>query len=201
VVSLYLETDKGFRGPPYHSSAETEIDGRYHLTVEPGRYFMISRLREVSSKRGPMQPGDMFGVHPQLPIKVTSGKAIITDIEVIELPSHERMSRLISRFATIEGIATDLEGNPVSGLRPCLYESELLLNDPVEIGEPTGLDGRFTVKTTRSGFFHLGARTVFGGPPKSGEPVGYAAEAPENGFELKPGGTISDVRMIVRRAP
>lgn len=201
VASLYLETDRGFRGPPYLSAPPAFAGGYFEMTVEPGRYFLVARLRKVSAMRGPMEPGDMYGVHPVMPIKVAGGTAITADIEVVELPDADKMARLMSRFAVIEGIALDLDGNPVAGLRPCLYEGEVLLNNPVEIGDATGEDGNFSLKTTRNGFFHLGARTVLGGPPASGEQVGYAATPPPGGFELKPGTKITGVHMIVRRAP
>ncbi len=201
VVSLYLETDRGFRGPPYQSAAATGADGRYHIAVEPGRYFMVARLRKVGGTRGPMAPGDLFGTHPVMPLKVTSATAITTDIGVVELPSAERMSRFLSRFATLAGVVIDANGEPVAGLRPCLYENPHLLNDPVEVGQPTGSDGKFTIKTTRSGLFHLGARATLGGPPISGEPVGYAAHVPPEGLRLAPGSVLTDLRIIVRIAP
>ncbi len=200
-VYVYLRADKGFRGPPYVKSMPTGPDGSFEIALEPGRYFLAARLRQGSRQTGPLVSGDLFGIHPSLPLALREGEHLTADFEVVKIPPQEKMSRYLTRFATLTGVVTDSGGTPAAGFRPCLYDNPRMLNEPLEVGEPTGPDGLFTLATTREGTFYLGARQRLGGPPRSGEMIGFAKSAPRTGFKLTQGDTTDGITILIRAVP
>lgn len=201
LVSLYLRPEEGFKGPPYAGGSLTGPDGAFQIPVEPGAYFLVARRRASGEQTGPLAPGDFFGIHPELPLRVKAGQTVTADFEGVELPDPERMSRFRTRFAALSGRVVDAEGRPVEGMRACLYDNPRLLNDPLDVSPPTGPDGRFLLHTTREGRYFLGAREKLGGPPASGERVGFPRPAPEDGYLLAPGSEVEEITLVVQRAP
>ncbi|TAL16887.1 hypothetical protein EPN96_07705 [bacterium] len=199
-VSAHLRADAGFRGQPYASSALTASDGEYKLALDPGVYFITARKRATGLEVGPLTPGDLFGVLPELPLKVGRGKEQKSDIELVELPSYEQQARYRTRFAKLEGTIRTGEGNPAEGFRACLYDNPRMLGEPLAISAPTGPDGRFTISVSVVGRYYLGAREHLGGPPVSGERVGFARDAPE-GYEIAPGKVFESLEVILVVAP
>jgi hypothetical protein len=102
-VTAHLRADAGFRGQPYASSALTSGDGEFRLALEPGAYFITARKRATGLEVGPLTPGDLFGILPELPVKVGRGKEQKSDIELVELPSYEQQARYRTRFSRLEG--------------------------------------------------------------------------------------------------
>lgn len=198
-VFAYLEADRGLKGTPYAISQLTGEDGVYRLDLEPGRYFLAARLRDDPQRRGPMDTGDLFGVLPELPLKLRAGQAAAVDIELVEIPSHERMGRYATRFAKLTGLVTDASGTPLAGFRACLYDTPRMIDEPLEVSDPTGPDGRFTLSSTRSGTFWLGAREKLGGPPQSGERIGFAQGG--RPVDLSPGVERRELRVVVQAVP
>jgi len=74
-----------------------------------------------------------------------------------------------------------------------------MIDEPLETGEPTGPDGLFRLNSTRSGGFWLGARERLGGPPQSGERVGFLEGG--NRLELGPGVEHDALRIVVKPVP
>ena len=160
--------------------------------MEPGRYFLAPAERFGERSRGPHGSGDLFGVDPELPLRLKAGTAGDADFEWWKSHSPERMARFTTRFATLSGLVTDAEGRPVAGFRVCLYNTPRIFDEPLEVSDPTGEDGRFLLSSTRDRRFRLGAREKLGGPPGSGERVGFPARA---------GGVLDSPPASKRRPP
>lgn len=201
VVQAYLEAKNGFRGQPYASALATGPEGGYALDLEPGRYFIVAKRRHVGHKTGPLEAGDLFGALPGMPLALATGNRISVDLETVRLPSAEMMARYQTKFATISGVIVDEKGQPVAGFRPCLYPNSRMLDEPLVVGEPTGAEGLFTLRTSRTGAFWVGAREQLGGPPREGERIGFMRPFPAEGISISPGDAVVDVTVVVRPAP
>jgi hypothetical protein len=198
---LYLNADKGFRGPPYLLGAVVGEDGYFEAMVEPGSYYLTAKRRESGSDRGPLSTDDLFGVHGQMALQLRTGNAITTDIELVALPSIGRRARYLADCTRLEGIIVDHSGTPMPGFRACLYDNPRMLDEPLEVSPPTGEDGKFLLTTTRLGAHHLGAREKLGGPPQTGEQVGFLRESPAAGLDLTPGGKLDGLVIVVQPVP
>lgn len=201
IVQAYLDVRNGFRGQPYASAPPTGEDGAFILDLEPGRYHVVARKRSDGHRTGPLEAGDLFGVLPELPLALATGTRARFDLETVKLPSAELMARYQTRFSVLTGTVVDEAGKPVAGFRPCLYKNPRMLDEPVMVGDPTGADGRFTLKTSRAGSLWLGARETLGGPPQSGERVGFMRPFPPDGIELAPGKEQPELTIALRRVP
>lgn len=201
VVQAYLEAKNGFRGQPYAAALATGPDGGFSLDLEPGRYFIVAKRRALGHKTGPLEAGDLFGALPELPLPLATGTRVRVDLETVRLPSAEMMARYQTKFATISGIIVDEKGQPVAGFRPCLYPNSRMLDEPLVVGDPTGPDGRFTLRTSRAGAFWIGAREQLGGPPRGGERIGFMRPFPPDGVKIEPGDALADLTVVVRPAP
>ncbi len=201
VVMAHLRADTGFRGQPYAMSAPTGPDGSYALKLEPGSYFVTAKKRASGLETGPLASGDLFGVLPSLPLEISKGISIKDDIHLIELPSPEQQGRFKTRWAKVEGLVADGAGKPAAGFRACLYKNPKMLGEPEFISAPTGPDGKFSISVSAEGRFYLGARQRLGGPPQSGELVGFMQGAEPEGLLLEAGATLSGITVKLSAAP
>ncbi|PLX40731.1 MAG: hypothetical protein C0608_08250 [Deltaproteobacteria bacterium] len=200
-VALYLSAEAGFRGQPYDFSAPTDKDGKFSMIIDPGSYFATVKMRASGRDIGPLKPGDLFGIAPGLRMTIERGVTVNADIELLALPSREKQARFLTKFATVEGTVTDATGAPQAGMRAALYENKNMLGEPLLLSEPTGPDGKFNISTSLTGKLYLGVREFIGGPPSSGERVGFA-DGPDNGrFNLTPGVNVEGVKIIARLTP
>lgn len=200
-VFAYVDPSKGLRGPGYAVSEPTGGDGAFRLDLEPGTYFVGARLRAAGWRTGSLDPGDLYGVLPELPLRVRAGQRVSADIEVVQVPSREQMARYQGRFARLSGTVVDLQGRPLAGFRACLYDNPQMLDRPAAVSEPTGADGRFTLETSLSGVFHLGAREILGAPPRPGERVGFLRGGEGSGVRLEAGAAVEGLAVVVQVVP
>ncbi len=200
-VFAYVEASKGLRGPGYAVSEPTGADGGYRLDLEPGTYFVGARLRTAGWRMGSLNPGDLYGVLPEFPLRIRAAQVLAADIEVVQVPSREQMARYQGRFARLSGTVVDLRGLPLAGFRACLYDNPQMLDRPSAVSEPTGGDGRFTLETSLSGLFHLGAREILGAPPKPGERVGFLRGTNGSSVRIDAGSVVGDLTIVVQVVP
>ena len=136
-----------------------------------------------------------------MPLRLRTGNALTTNLELVALPSPEQRARYRADFTRLEGVIVDRQGDPMEGFRACLYDNPRMLDEPLEVSSPTGPDGVFLLTTTRTGNHYLGARETLGGPPRSGERVGFLRDAPDDGLRLTPGGESDGLVIVVQPVP
>jgi len=197
-VFAYLEIGKGLRGPGYAASDPTDGRGRFVLPLPPGTYYLAARAR-LPGSRGRLHPGDRFGLLPHLPLRLSRGERVRVTIETVQLPSAERMARFRGAFSVVEGRIVDSRGNPLPGLRACLYRNPDMLDRPDAFSEPTAEDGRFRIETPLAGVLYLGARERLGGPPGLRERVGFYRGPRGSRIELAPGARLTGLTVVVTR--
>lgn len=177
-VYVYTDERAGLMGPSYGEAAQTGDDGRYHIELPAGRYFLAARKRFGGGRLGEPAPGDLNGVHPANPVMLARGQTL----EVVDLPltpvdaEMHRERRAQGKFTATEtvvvGRAVDTDGMPARGIYFFAYSDGRMIGKPGFISAATGDDGRFTLYLGDGGTWYLGARSAFGGPLEPGERVG-----------------------------
>lgn len=200
-VFAYLHASRGLRGPGYGASEPTGMDGTYSINLPPGTYFIAARQRGGKWTTGTLRPGDLFGVLPVFPLVISPGEQIVADFETIEVPSRKQMSKLRGAFAKISGRIIDGKGRPLPGMRAALYANAQLFDRPLAASEPADEEGRFFLETPLSGTFTLGARQFLGGPPQSGELVGFYEGEDGVMITVELDKHLSDLDIIVQNVP
>ena len=200
-VFVYVAVSRGLRGPGYAVSEPTGDDGSYEILLPPGTYFAAARRRPDGSKTGTLEPGDLFGVLDPFPLVLKPEEVLRADIETVALPSRELMARFHGTFGRLSGTVVDQKGGPVAGLRACAYETPKMLDRPVAVSEPTREDGLFVIENLVPRAYFLGARETLGGPPAPGERVGFLRGSEGARVELRAGGSVEGLTVIVQVVP
>lgn len=185
-VFVYLDPARGFRGPGFAVSEPTTADGRFHVALPPGTYFVVARYRPQGWRSGGLAPGDQFGVLSELPLVLPQGEQVDVVIETVEVPSREQMARFHGRKSLLTGRVVNQNGTPLAGFRAALYDNPQMLDQPRTVSEPTGADGEFSLETDLSGTLYLGARENLGGPPALNERVGFYRGPDGAGLTIAP---------------
>lgn len=198
VVMVYTDLSSQLKGLGLGMSAPTGPDGRFELSLSPGRYYLVARVRGNGMLAGPLRAGDGFGYLPDNPVTVRDGGVAAVHIPVIKVP--EKVDRYASSLfgnTTIRGRIVDSAGEPVAGLRALLYEDSMMLNRPLYVSQPTAEDGAFVLSFPAGGTYYLAARDELGGTPAPGELYGRYQGSDDHTVEVETGKTLEDVEIRV----
>ncbi len=200
VVLAYLDLTTGLHGPPYMISTRTDEDGIFSMQPGPGTYFLAARKRNASvAQSGPLLKGDLAGYYPHNPVTLREGQELSIDIAmtVVNRPRGEG-SLSPGEAIVVEGVVTDDTGNPVEGVRACLYNSSEMIGRPAFISSPTDSEGRYRLEASRVGTFYLAARSHIGGPPEPGQLMGFYRGREDRSVELRWGKHLSglDIKVL-----
>jgi len=185
-----------------------DMEGRFHLEVPPGTYYLsASTLPDIASK-GPPAEGKLIYFRTnqkgeEEAFIVSAGKT--TDAGVISSSapfkrnsgSHDK--NLEKSFSIIEGIVTDAENKPVEGAVILAYV------DPIEgkafqVSERTAKDGKFSLHFPNGGTYFLRVRSEYaGGILKEGEIVNINDPKELVPVTLKNGEKLAGVTIRVKR--
>lgn len=194
-VMAYADTAQGFRGPGI-AQGVSDRRGRFLLELPPGTYFLLARKRLHGGRTGPLVDGDHLGYFHGNPVTVTEGQVVDVALPTYRLPKRPRDH--LPAQTVITGTLVDASGRPVRGAF-VLALTGWDGSPPVAASPGTGRDGRFTLRLTRGGRYHLLARGAVGGPPGQGELLGRYDDG-EGVVELPDGQTLSGLKLVMKPA-
>jgi hypothetical protein len=199
-VSVYLDPVEGFHGPPYSVSRPSDAQGLYNVPVGPGTYYLVARKRlSGDSYLGPLKKGDLIGYYPHNPVTVRGGGGISADIALVEVNRPRGQGSLSpGESIVMTGTITDERGLPVRGVRACLYREPEMLGRPDFVSSPTDSDGIFRLEVSREGVFYLAARSRIGGPPETGELMGYYRGSEDHSVNVQWGDRLTALDITVK---
>ena len=198
VVMVYTDLSSQLKGLGFGMSAPTAEDGLFELSLPPGTYYLVVRVRSGGSMAGPLRAGDRFGYFPGNPIQIADGRIAPVHIPVIAVPEKvERYSTSLFGNTTISGRLVDASGQPLAGLRALLYDDPTMLNRPLYVSQPTGEDGRFVLSFPSGGKYYLAARNELGGTPAPGELYGRYQGSDDHSVEVDSGASLIDIDIKV----
>lgn len=200
VVGAFLDSGEGFHGLPYAESRPAGADGGFHLSVEPGRYYLLARVRSGGGAyQGPLLKGDLAGYYPHNPVILRTGEAFVLDIPVMRINRPRGAGSLAHGEAIIvAGTVKDVAGEPVPGVRVVIYASSEMLGRPDFISSPTDGKGGYRLEVPRGGTFYAAARSVIGRPPETGELMGFYDGTEDHSLTLEVGDRLEGVDIVVR---
>ncbi|MDD5773559.1 MAG: prealbumin-like fold domain-containing protein [bacterium] len=183
-------------------SAPTLNDGSFSVTFDSaGYYFLMVRKRRNTEERGPLKTGDYYGYYYANPLEIKDKTKNYLQIECIEKKKDQLPVNLISipvGKSAIRGRIIDKNGNPVSGMFAFTYKDEFNTGKKPDYKSIiTGEDGGYTILIEEPGFYVLGARKTYGGPPEPGDIFGFYNGTENNKIEVKKREVRDNIDIIV----
>ncbi|MDA8169035.1 MAG: carboxypeptidase-like regulatory domain-containing protein [Nitrospiraceae bacterium] len=159
MVFLYNTSD--VRRAADFISPGTGGNGEYQMTVPPGHYWAVARLKK-SGGYGPLMPGDKHSGDPAEidldPGSETSTDFVVADLKEAMMMKREKKERLIK----ISGRIIDEKGSPVSGAYAIASRKEKFSGVPDYLSTWVDKEGRYTLYLPK-GNYYIGCAGAF--PP------------------------------------
>ncbi len=182
-------------------SAPTGPDGAYSVSLGPGKYVAVARMRISGDVTGPVKIGD-FHSEP-VSFEVAGGETKVLDVgaSVKSGNSKKFPSTAVKGDTGISGHILDADGKPAAGLRVNVYDHIQMSERPKYVSERTGPDGRYRVFLKRGGTYYVAARDRFGGPPQLGDLYGRYDEGTidPSGVVVRKGEVLRDIDVTVHK--
>ncbi len=202
-VYVYKE-GMDFKGPAF-ADAQTDEEGNFSISLPPGKYFLVARMRKTGEVAGPVEVGDLKSDIIGPVVVGEDGKIVEKNIKVYEKIGETKDIALanpdLSKKTGIEGRILDADGKPVVNARVHVYDHIQMSERPKFVSSPTGPDGKYIVYLPRGGTYYLAARDKFGGPPKVGDLYGrYDKGTIEpSGVVVRDNEIIKNIDIIVHK--
>lgn len=144
-VEVYVYDDDNIRRPADFISPPTDKNGEFTLTVPPGRYWVVARLRSSGQQYGPLLAGDKHS-GPPLEIDIQPGEHLEEEFVVADLKETSLLTvKVNSSFIKVEGVLQTKEGQPVENGYAFANRQPVAKKIPDYIGPWTTEDGKFTL--------------------------------------------------------
>jgi hypothetical protein len=200
AVALYLDASTQFRGPGY-LEAQAGPDGRFAVSLSPGRYWVFARRRGGPAAFGPLEVGDVFGSFPGNPVTVRAGERLDVRIPAVRVLKKSGWSGPSELRVRVGGTIRDASGRPLAGYRAFLHAKAPMLGKPEFVSEPSGADGVYAIWVDREGTYYLGARAEIGRARGQDEAIGLYRGAPGGAVTVRLGAGDLAGRDIVVGGP
>lgn len=200
LVGAYLDPVQGFHGPPYTVSAPSAADGSFRIPVQPGTYYLVARRRMGPGPyQGPLLKGDLFGYYQHNPVTVRGYQGVTVNMPVLKVNRRRGSGSLaLGRSITLSGRITTVTGRPAAGVRLVLYDQPEMLGRPAFISSPSDSEGRYVLEASRTGRFYAAARSRIGGPPETGELMGFYSVSDDHSLSLNWGDRLDGIDVTVQ---
>ncbi len=160
-VSLFVYNSPQVKRPADFISAETAHDGRFRMSLPPGTYWAVARLKK-GEKYGPLMPGDKHSGEPEK-LELLSGAAVNKDFTVADIREAARlMKKTRNDIVKIQGRIIDDKGMPVHDAYVIAWRDGRISRYPDYLSAWTGEQGSYSLYLPR-GKYSFGAATSF--PP------------------------------------
>ena len=180
-LHVYLDAGTHFKGPGYASFGPTAADGRFSLSLKPGRYYLVGKQARGDSKEAEPGPGELFGYYGGNPVKVSAAAAGEVNLQVVR-----REPLTITKGggpnATIAGVLVGPRGPEESATLFAYPDATSDFRGPDLTGPlgsllgGTGPDGRFSLELPPGTYFLTAAKRKAGtalGPLQAGDLFGF----------------------------
>lgn len=187
-------------------------NGTFCLDLPGGSYYFLAVKRNSGKKYGKPQKGDYWFRYKEedgttlKKISISEGEHI--DFGVLEAsPRLGKFVRPVAVNTIIEGSILDLAGRPVEKAVVFAFPTpEIRGQKPLYLSDPTGLDGKYTLRVAGGNIYYLVARDVLGGGRLAeGGIIGVYGGRDPKGFTVKKRETMKDmdirVLMMGQRGP
>lgn len=220
-ISLYTQENKRFKGLGFRTES-IDDDGTFHLPVPPNKYILIARKMEGDNKIRPLRNRDLYCYYPDNPVEVKSDRSVTVEVpcypkgdrdsfvdepvvKASDAPTVEDLAKDY-RFG-IKGRVVDIEGRPLKDIYVLAYRGNyetvfmmFHVSHGTEYAGRTDEKGNFFIPIDADGDYHILARDILGGSPRSGEAYGLYGGNPRHIVRFKKGDIIENINVTVGEA-
>ena len=159
-VEIFIYNTPDTRRPADFISARTDISGNFSITIPPGKYWAVARLRH-GEKYGPLMLGDKHSGEP-VEIEVEAGEEFGQDFTVVDIRDAARLIRKTREdHFRLEGKIVDKKGAPLKNVYAIANREKEVSEVPDYLSAWTDEGGRYILYLTAGKYY-----------------IGYAAEFP-----------------------
>jgi len=153
-VNAYRDIS-GFLKGPGAFSASTGEDGTFTMDMDPGRYFIVARMRKDGRSQGALKKGDGFLYFPANPVEVAPGERTkigsdLLEVEGLDGAEEQEQGRTISGRVIFE------DSKAARGYKVYIYQDVECIGRPLYSADVGG-DGSFSL-SVRPGTYWVKAR-------------------------------------------
>lgn len=197
MIFVYTDLNSQLKGMGYAIAGPTDAEGYFEINLSSGTYYLIARSREGAATVGPLKAGDLFGYYPNNPVVTTESTVTSIAIPLLEVPAKMEQSAAALEPTIVQGTVTDIDGNPLDGMRVLAYLDPQMFNRPLKVSNPTGSDGMFQLRLPQGGTYYLAARDTLGGAAGPGDLYGAYEGNPDHSITIKTGGKLEQMTIAV----
>lgn len=163
-VEIFVYNSSNIRRPANYISAPTNKSGEFRITLPPGHYWTVARLRMGKERFGPLQPGDKHS-GALLEIDILSQENVSEEFIVADLEETSRLAvKFDTSFIQVEGLLLTKNGQPVANAYAFANLNPTMKRIPDYISASTDSSGRY-ILFLPPGTYYLGLALEF--PPDS----------------------------------
>ena len=159
-VKLFVYDSENIRRPATFISPRTGADGTVSITVPPGTYRVVARIKKDESY-GPLMAGDKHSGEPAV-VDLTTEAEQEQEFTVADIRDMGRRRKAIAgESVRLSGRVLDSGGKPVANA--CVFAAATKDSSriPEYISAWTGADGRYTLSVPVGGKYYVGSATRF----------------------------------------
>ena len=112
-AKVYVYADSNVRQPADYISPPSDRAGEFRLTLPPGRYWIVARVRQGEERFGPLLPGDRPSGAP-LVIDLLPGEHLEEEFTVADLRETSKLTvKFDTSFIRVQGTLVNGSGRPL----------------------------------------------------------------------------------------
>lgn len=152
--------EKFWRVPDEMSSI---ANGVFTAVLPPGSYYISAMQRNNNQMNmGPPAEGDYYFVGAKL---YTVDPSSVTDIGTIKAatPFSRSILNNAKSISAVKGTVLNADNKPVSHVMVFAHKIAGMNDKPLFASDPTGVDGKFTLRVAGDATYYLRVRDIYGG--------------------------------------
>jgi len=162
-VKLFVYDSANVRRPATFISPPSAADGTAAITVPPGMYRVVARIKKDDSY-GPLMPGDKHSGEPAV-MDLTTEAELEQEFTVADIRDLGRRRQAIAVDSVkLSGRVLDSEGKPVANAYVFASATRETGPMPDYISAWTGGDGRYALIVPAASRYYVGSATRFPAP-------------------------------------
>ena len=162
-VEVFVYNHNNTRRPADFISPPSNENGEYKITLPPGSYWTVARLRLGKERFGPLLPGDKHSGAP-LEVDIAPGENVEEEYVVADLEETSQLAvKFDTTFIRIEGVVLDQKGLPVENAYVIANRNPTMKRIPDYISTWTDKSGGYTLFLS-PGEYYFGHAVEF--PPE-----------------------------------
>jgi len=154
-AEVFFYASSNVRRPADFIAPPATESGEFRITLPPGSYWVVARLRKGEERFGPLLAGDKHSGAP-LEIELFPGETVEEDFVVVDLKEASQLAKKYDAdFLRVEGKLLSAGGQPLAMMFAFANREPVVKKIPDYISEWTDESGKYTLFLPE-GTYHFG---------------------------------------------